>query len=85
LRDGDPITFGKGPEASRLGTGPLPRLCNLQLAVARVLNMSGVAELIAQIKDEGDDSDFAHVYVASPAFCDVLTAQLLGSGRALIF
>ena len=47
--------------------------------------MSEVAELIAQIKDEGDDSDFAHIYVASPAFCDVLTAQLLGSGPALIF
>ena len=85
LRDGDSITFGNGPEASRLGTGPLPRLCNLQLAVARVFNNSGAAELIAQIKDEGDDSDFPHVYVASPAFCDVLTAQLLASGRALIF
>ena len=85
LCDGDPIIFGKGPEASRLGTGPLPRLCNLQLAVARVLHMSGAAELIAQIKKEGDDSNFTHTYVASPAFGDVLTAQLLASGRALIF
>ena len=85
LRDGDPIAFGQGPEAERLGTGPLPLLCNLQLAVARVFSMSGAAELIAQIIEEGDDSDFAHIYVASPAFCDVLTAKLLASGRALIF
>jgi hypothetical protein len=83
--DGDPITFGGGPEARQLGTGPLPLLCNLQLAVARVLKMSGAAELIAQIIEDGDDSDFPHVYVASPAFCDVLTAQLLASGRALIY
>ena len=47
--------------------------------------MSGAAELIAQIKKEGDDSNFTHTYVASPAFGDVLTAQLLASGRALIF
>src|SRR6266576_822376 len=85
FRDGDPITFGKGPEAGRLGMGPHPLLCNLQLAVARALNMSGAAELIAQIIEKGDDSDFAHIYVASPAFCDVLTAQLLASGRSLLY
>jgi hypothetical protein len=84
LHDGDSITFGNGPEGSQL-TGPYAVLCNLRLAVARVLRMSGAAELIAQIIEEGDDSDFAHIYVASPAFCDVLDAQLLASGRALIF
>ena len=85
FRDGDSITFGKGPEARRLGMGPHPLLCNLKLAVARVLNVSGAAELIAQIVEEGDVSDFAHIYVASQAFCDILTAQLLASGRALIY
>ena len=65
--------------------GPLPLFCNLRLAVARVLKMSGAAELIAQIIEEGDDSDFPHIYVASPAFCDVLTAKLLASGRAPIY
>ena len=85
LRDGDPITFGNGLEGRQLGTGPYALLCNLQLAVARVLKMSGAAELIAQIIEDGDDSDFAHTYVASPAFCDVLDARLLASGRALIF
>jgi hypothetical protein len=49
------------------------------------MNTSGAAELIAQIIEEGDDSEFAHIYVASPAFCDVLTAKLLASGRALIY
>ena len=85
MRDGDLITFGNGSEESQLGTGPYALLCNLQLAVARVLKMSGAAELIAQIIEDGDDSDFAHTYVASPAFCDVLDARLLASGRALIF
>ena len=85
FHDGDRITFGGGPEAERLGSGPDPLLCNLQLAVARVLKMSGAAELITQIIEDGDDSDFTHVYISSPAFCDVLTAKLLSSGRALIY
>src|SRR5712671_4451072 len=83
LRDGDQIIFGGGPEAARLGFGPNPLLCNLQLAVARVLRMSGAAEVIAQMIDDGDDSDFAHVYIASPAFCNILTAQLQLSGGVL--
>ncbi|KAK2462249.1 hypothetical protein APHAL10511_005745 [Amanita phalloides] len=85
FRDGGQITFGRGPEAARLGSGPDPLLCNLQLAVARVLKMSGAAELIGQILEDGDDSDFAHVYIASPAFCNILTAKLLSSGQALIY
>lgn len=78
------VVFGKGPEGPALGSGPNPSLCNLRLAVARVSKMSGAAELITQIIEDGDDSDFPHVYIASPAFCEVLTAQLLCSGRALI-
>ena len=80
LCDGDQIVFGGGPEAARLGPGPNPLLCNLQLAVARVLRMSGAADIIAQIIDDGDDSDFPHVYIASPAFCNILTAQLQLAG-----
>jgi len=83
FRDGDEIKFGKGTDGKQLG-GPLPFLCNLHLAVARVLNMSGAAELIAQWKDDADDSDFPHVYLASEDFCEILDAQLLLSGRALI-
>ena len=78
------VVFGEGPEGPALEFGPNPFLCNLQLAVARVLKTSGAAELIAQIIEGGDDSDFPHVYISSPAFCEVLTAQLLCSGRALI-
>jgi len=84
LRDGDEIKFGGGPDGERLGRGPLPLLCNLQLAVARALKMSGAAELIAQWKDDADDGDFPHIYVASEEFCRILDAQLLLSGRALI-
>jgi len=81
--DGDQIPFGGGPEAAQLGFGPNPSLCNLQLAVARVLRMSGAAEIIEQIMDDGDDSDFPHVYVAAPAFCNILTAQLQLAGGVL--
>jgi len=84
LCDGDQIVFGGGPEAARLGPGPNPLLCNLQLAVARVLRMSGAADIIAQIIDDGDDSDFPHVYIASPAFCNILTAQLQLAGGVFL-
>ncbi|KAH7885711.1 hypothetical protein F5I97DRAFT_1808679 [Phlebopus sp. FC_14] len=82
LRDGDEILFGRGPDGMKLGLGPDPLLCNLQLAVARVLKMSAAAELIMEMKDDADDSDYPHVYIASDAFCDILTAKLLLSGRA---
>ena len=83
MRDGDRITFGRGLEAARLGSGPDPLLCNLKLAVAWVLKMSGAAEVIAQLMEDGDDSDFPRVYIASPAFCNILTAKLLVSGQTL--
>ncbi|KAH9977546.1 hypothetical protein BJV74DRAFT_860371 [Russula compacta] len=83
LKDGDQINFGGGLEAARLGFGPNPALCNLQLAVARVLRMSGAAEVIAQMMDDGDDSDFPHIYIASPEFCNILTAQLHLAGGVL--
>jgi len=83
LHDGDQIDFGRGFEAAQLGFGPNLLLCNLQLAVARVLRMSGAAEIIAQMIDDGDDSDFVHLYIASPAFCNILTAQLQLAGGIL--
>jgi len=83
LQDGDEIKFGGGPDGERLRR-PLPIFCNLRLAIARVLKMSGAAELIAQWKDDADDSDFPHVYLASEDFCRILDAQLLLSGQALI-
>ena len=51
-RDGDEIHFGDGEEAKKLGGGPLPLLCNVQLAVARVMHMSGAAEVIIQPREE---------------------------------
>lgn len=49
--------FGLGSGGLRLGGGPLPLLCNLHLAVARILKMSGAAEVIAQLMEDADDSD----------------------------
>ncbi len=42
--------------------------------------MSGAAEVIAQMIEDGDGSYFPHVYIASPAFCNILTAQLQIAG-----
>jgi hypothetical protein len=77
LRDGDEIHFGHGTKGKRLGGGPLPLLCNVQLAVARVLHMSGAAEVIMQLKVDSDDSDTPHAYVASDYFLNILDAKLL--------
>ncbi|KAF8579952.1 hypothetical protein K439DRAFT_1415866 [Ramaria rubella] len=76
LKDGDEINFGQGPDGEKLGNGPLPLLCNLHLAVARIVLMSGAADIIAQWMDEADDSDFPHAYLASDAFFKILTAKL---------
>jgi hypothetical protein len=86
LGDGEEIGFGKGPESSQLqvGLGPHPLLCNLKLAVSRILKMSGAGELIARLVDDADDSHLHHIYLASKEFCDILTAKLLVSGHALI-
>jgi len=85
LRDGDEIKFGKGSDVVKLGPGPLPALCNLQLAVARVLNASGAVDVLDRMREDADDSDFPHIFIASNYFCDVLTAKLLlNSGSALI-
>jgi hypothetical protein len=87
LRDGDKIPFGKGKaeDVNRLGSGPSPVLCNLQYAVARVLRMSGGADVIAQLKDDADDSDLPHVYLASTDFANILTAKLLLNSGQLVF
>src|SRR5204863_7775033 len=84
LRDGDEIKFGRGPDGERLNKGPLPKLCNLQLAVARVLRMSAAADIILEWKDEADDDGLPHVFIASEEFCNILDASLLLSGRALV-
>ncbi|KAG6379309.1 hypothetical protein JVT61DRAFT_11764 [Boletus reticuloceps] len=82
LRDDDEIRFGRGPEGKKLGNGPLPILCNLQLAVARVLKMSGAADIILELKDDADDDGYYRPFIASEAFCDMLDAKLFLSGRA---
>ncbi|KAG6379321.1 hypothetical protein JVT61DRAFT_11778 [Boletus reticuloceps] len=84
LKDGDEIQFGKGPEGKKLHDGPLPNLCNLQLAVARVLRMSGAADIILEWKDHADDDGCYRLFIASEEFCDMLDAKLFLSGRAVV-
>ena len=84
LEEGDEICFGHGVKGKRLGTGPIPRLCNLQLAVARVLKMSSAADTILEWKDEADDDGLSRLFISSEEFCDMLSAKLLLSGRAVV-
>ncbi|KAF8432753.1 hypothetical protein L210DRAFT_2767593 [Boletus edulis BED1] len=84
LRDDDEIRFGRGPEGKKLGNGPLPNICNLQLAVARVLKMSGAADIILEWKDHADDDGLYRLFIASEEFCDMLDAKLFLSGRAVV-
>ena len=83
LKDGDKIQFGQGEVKEKLGGGPLPVLCNLQYAVACAFCMSGAVDVIAQLKDDADDSDIP-LYLTSIDFIDILTAKLLlNSGQVL--
>jgi hypothetical protein len=84
LQDGEEIEFGGGPEAKQLGPGPLPLLCNIRLAVARALKMTGAAGLIAELKEDADDGEILPIYLSSDDFSRILSAMLLVSGRALI-
>lgn len=83
MRDGDKVLFGKGQGKGVEGfpRGPLPVLCNLHYAVAHALRVSGAADLIAQLKDDADDSALPND--ATPMdFAKILTAKLLlNSGR----
>lgn len=54
-------------EGQNLGPGLLPLLCNVQLA----------AEVIMQLREDGDDSGVPHVFLASDYFYDILTSKLL--------
>ena len=84
LTEGDEIRFGGGLEGEQLKKGPIPRLCNLRLAVARVLKMSGAADIILKWKDEADDDGISRLQLDSDEFCDILSAKLSLSGRAVV-
>lgn len=57
LKDGEEIEFGCGEDGKKLGGGPLPLLCNIQLAIARVVRMSGTANFILQLQEDVLDLD----------------------------
>jgi len=63
-------------KGERLGRGPLPLLCNVRLAMACVLHMSGAVEAVMQLKVDSKDSDTPHAYVASDYFLDILDTKL---------
>jgi hypothetical protein len=84
LSEGEEILFGKGTEGKKLNYGPIPGLCNLQLAIARVLQMSGAADIILEWKDEADDGGCYRLFITSEEDCDMLDAKLLLSSRAIL-
>ncbi|KAH0827510.1 hypothetical protein J3R83DRAFT_4223 [Lanmaoa asiatica] len=84
LKEGDEIKFGEGDEGKKLNNGPIPILCNLRLAVARVIKMSGAADVILEWKDHADDDGCYRLFIASDEFCDMLDAKFFLSGRAVV-
>ncbi|EDR09967.1 uncharacterized protein LACBIDRAFT_325878 [Laccaria bicolor S238N-H82] len=76
LLDGDQIFFGKGKNGQKFGGGPLPLLCNIRLAVARVLKLSGAASVIVQIKEAADDIDTPRYLLPPSDFLEILDAKL---------
>ncbi|KAG8220693.1 hypothetical protein J3R82DRAFT_2985 [Butyriboletus roseoflavus] len=84
LKEGDEIQFGKGSEGKKLNNGPNPILYNLQLAAARVLKMSGAADITLQWKDHADDDGCYPLFIDSEEYCDMFDAKLLLSGRAVV-
>jgi len=84
LVDGDEIQFGGGLDSMQLNKGPNSKICNLRLAVARVLKMSGAADIILKWKDEADDDGLSRLQIPSDEFCDILSARLRLSGRAVV-
>ena len=78
--DGQEIFFGGGTEVKggKLGWGPDPELCNLHLAVGRILEISGAADLVNLInKDAEDDYPFAS------NFANVLSAKLILASNSI--
>jgi hypothetical protein len=43
--------------------------------------MSGAADIILQLMEDADDSEFPHSFLASEDFCDILDAKLLLKGN----
>lgn len=84
LSEGEEIRFGEGTAGESLHYGPKPELCNLQLAIARVLKMSGAADVILEWKDEMDDEGCHSLFITSEEDCDMLHTKLLLSGRAIV-
>jgi hypothetical protein len=84
LKDGDEIQFGRGCEGERLKNGPIPRFCNLHLAVARAMKMSGAADIVLEWKEQADDDGMFRLVVASEDFCHMLDAKLFLTGKAMV-
>ena len=76
LQDGDQIFFGKGKKGQEFGGGPLPLPCNIRLAVARVLKLSGAASVIVQMKEAADDADTPRYLLSPSDFLEILDAKL---------
>ncbi|KAF8523340.1 hypothetical protein BU17DRAFT_86082 [Hysterangium stoloniferum] len=80
LDDGDEIEFGKGNGGNTVQL-PDPHICNLHLAVARVVAASGAADVFDKyLEDDEDDIMQVPVYFDGPFVADdVLMRRLEGS------
>ncbi|RDB26615.1 hypothetical protein Hypma_005573 [Hypsizygus marmoreus] len=76
--DGEELFFGRGPEGTRLGHGPLPLLCDIRLAVQRFLFCSGARDAIHALREDADKlplEAFPAELVTS-RFCGILSGVL---------
>jgi hypothetical protein len=73
LTEGQEISFGRGESADRTLAKPNPEYCNLKLAIARVMNACGAADIIAEMYGDDDDDEAIvtqPVYMGGPFVSD---------------
>ena len=73
LQDGETMSFGGGHPCTPISL-PSRQLCNLKLAIAKVLHASGAAEVVDKICKDADDENDAvasgPVYLGGPYVSD---------------
>jgi hypothetical protein len=77
LKDGDEIMLGGGAQAHEIQM-PDPKLCNLKLALIRVLNASGAADAIDELMKDYEDSNSAQtLYFGCGTVSDDLLMEVI--------
>ncbi|KAH8081341.1 hypothetical protein BXZ70DRAFT_959908 [Cristinia sonorae] len=85
LEDGEELFFGRGVDHVCLSDQlPDPTLCNVRLAITQALHASGATRLVASLKEDADDTDYASVCFTQDEFLNILNAKLQLAGGSLL-